>query len=69
MFQHRVDDHRNEYLEQLIQYFTFIFAAVGPPLLFVVDWIIPFKFMFRCVRDLVRPRHCVCNDFEGVFYA
>ena len=47
MIQHEVDEHHNEYLEQLMKHFNLAYIVVGPIVVFVADWVIPPMFFWR----------------------
>ena len=53
MLVHEVDAHHNEYLESLMRHFKLVFALAGPIVFFVVDWLIPIRFLFRFVSCLL----------------
>lgn len=57
MFQHEVDEHHSEQLEAILGHFKTIYVFLGPVAVFVADWVIPIRFLFkyvdrRCLVDV-----------------
>jgi hypothetical protein len=49
MFQHEVDEHHSEQLEAILGHFKVIYVFLGPITVFVADWVIPIRFLFKYV--------------------